>query len=165
MTPRSTIMSSSKFPLAFAARLIACAILGAVALGATAARAQIEIQPSPPSIGSDVPVTYFGPPPSAVDKFLVGPLQLLTAGKVDLNTGTVTLPLYAGQLQDGRKVWSIFTDTDDEGNAEALGLNFSSKLTYAALCGTARRAVSELAGSLTFDVVAVAFSPDPLVPP
>jgi hypothetical protein len=153
-------MSGSKSPFAFAARLLASATLAAVALGATSARAQIEPNPPPPSIGSDIPATYFGPAPSSVDKFLVGPLQLLTAGKVDLNAVTVTLPLYTGQLEDGRKVWSIFTDTDDAANAEALGLNFSSKLTYAALCGTARHAVAELDGSLTFDVGAVDFSPE-----
>jgi hypothetical protein len=44
---------------------------------------------------------------------------------------TVTLPLYKGKLRDGRLVWYILTDTDDEANAAALGLNFSSKLTYA----------------------------------
>jgi hypothetical protein len=153
-------MSSSKSPFASAARLLAGATLAAVALGATSARAQAENGPPSPSIGSDIPATYFGPAPSSVDKFLVGPLQLLTAGKVDLNAVTVTLPLYTGQLEDGRKVWSIFTDTDDEANAEALGLNFSSKLTYAALCGTARHAVAELDGSLTFDVGAVDFSPE-----
>src|SRR5260370_28977769 len=153
-------MSSSKSSFAFAARLLASATLAAVALGATSARAQIEPNPPPPSIGSDIPATYFGPAPSSVDKFLVGPLQLLTAGKVDLDAVTVTVTLYTGQLQDGRKVWSIFTDTDDEANAVALGLNFSSKLTYAALCGTARHAVTELDGSLTFDVGTVNFSPE-----
>ena len=153
-------MSSSTHP--FATRLCALAI---AALGTAAAHADTEAQPSPPSIGSDVPVTYFGPAPSKVDKYLVGPVQLLTAGTVDLNLGTVTLPLYAGQLQDGRKVWSIFTDTDDEANAAALGLNFSSKLTYAALCGTARRAVAGLGGALVFDGGAVDFSPERVVTP
>src|SRR5260370_19840931 len=153
-------MSSSKSAFAVVARVLASATLAAVGVGARAARAQIENNPPPPSIGSDIPATYVGPAPSAVDKFLIGPLQLLTAGKVDLNAVTVTLPLYAGQLGDGRKVWSILTDTDDEANAEALGLNFSSKLTYAALCGTARHAVAELDGSLTFDVGKVDFSPE-----
>jgi hypothetical protein len=47
-------------------------------------------------------------------------------------------------------VWSILTDTDDAGNAAALGLNFSAKLTFAALCGAARHAVVLLDGSLMF---------------
>lgn len=143
------------------ASLLARHLLGvAVVAAALTGRARAaEAQPSPPSVGADVPVTYFGPAPSSVDKFLVGPLQLLTAGQVDLDEGTITLPLYEGQLRDGRKVWSILTDTDDGANAEALGLNFSSKLTYAALCGLTRHAVTELDGSLTFDGGAVDFSP------
>src|SRR5258708_29624529 len=102
-------MSSSQSPFASAARLLASATLAAVALGATSARAQIEPNPPPPSIGSDIPATYFGPAPSSVDKFLVGPLQLLTAGKVDLNAVTVTLPLYAGPLDAPRQDWSSVT--------------------------------------------------------
>src|SRR5262245_7300850 len=100
---------------ALSASLAACA-----ALAAGRASAEIEIQPAPPSVGADVPVTYFGPAPSQVDKNLVGPVQLLTAGTVDLAAGTITLPLYAGQLVGGKKVWSILTDTDDAGNAQAL---------------------------------------------
>ena len=152
-------------PRGFSSGRLALAAVVVASLAASAAHAQIETQPPPPSIGADIPATYFGPAPSAVDKFLIGPVQLLTAGKVDLTEVTVTLPLYRGQLKDGRKVWSILTDTDDEPNAEALGLNFSSKLTYAALCGTARNAVSELDGSITFDRGAVDFSSERVVTP
>ena len=35
-------------------------------------------------------------------------------------------------MKDGRLVWYILTDTTDQGNAEALGLNYSPKLNYAA---------------------------------
>ena len=59
---------------------------------------------------------------------LIGPYQLLKAGKVDLNAGTITLPLYQGHVlikggTSSQKVWYILTDTDDKGNAVALGLN------------------------------------------
>lgn len=92
-----------------------------------------EINPAPPSIGADVPVTYFGTAPSTVQKELVGPLQLLLSGTVDLNNGTITLPLYEGSLGStgGTKVWYIVTDVNDKGQAEALGLNYASKLSYA----------------------------------
>ncbi|MEO5576067.1 MAG: hypothetical protein ABIR67_12960, partial [Gaiellaceae bacterium] len=32
-----------------------------------------EVAPAPPSIGADIPLTYFGPSPSQVQKELVGP--------------------------------------------------------------------------------------------
>ena len=75
-----------------------------------------------------------------VQRELIGPYQLLKAGQVDLNAGTITLPLYQGQVKvndsgggniTNKAVWYILTDTDDRGNADALGLNWSPKLTYA----------------------------------
>ena len=50
-------------------------------------------------------MTYFGPPPSEVKKELVGPVELLRAGEIDMEAGTVTLPLYRGQMTDGTAVW------------------------------------------------------------
>ena len=100
-----------------------------------------DFAPAPPSIGADIPVTYFGPAPSSVNPNLIGPVQLLTAGTVDLTASpasTVTLPLYEGRLasggpNDGAVIWYIVTDTSDEQNAAALGLNFSAKLNFADL--------------------------------
>jgi hypothetical protein len=133
----------------------------------TQSRAQLgpeqEVAPPPPSIGADVPLVYFGPTPSQVDPRLVGPVHLLKAGQVDLQNATVTLPLYKGKLRDGRLVWYILTDTDDEANAAALGLNFSSKLTYAG--PGARLATLENDATLTFDRGAVDFSPKHSVVP
>lgn len=60
-----------------------------------------EVRPAPPSIGADVPLAYFGPPPSSVDKRLVGPVQLLLAGQIDEDRGTIQLPLYTGYYKDG----------------------------------------------------------------
>jgi hypothetical protein len=78
----------------------------------------LDVAPAPPSIGASVPLTYFGPAPSMVQRELIGPYQLLKAGQVDLNAGTITLPLYQGQVKingEGatKKVWYILTDTDD----------------------------------------------------
>lgn len=90
-----------------------------------------DVRPAPPSIGADVPLAYFGPPPSSVDKRLVGPVQLLTAGVIDEDRGTITLPLYTGYYADYDEAhYYILTDTTDAGNAQALGLNFSPKLKF-----------------------------------
>ena len=124
-----------------------------------------EVAPAPASIGSDIPVTYFGPPPSGVQKELVGPVQLLRSGELDMEAGTITLPLYRGEMTDGTPVWYILTDTTDEANAEALGLNHSAKLAYANVPGGTRTA--NLANDLTlvFDQGAVDFAPERRIQP
>lgn len=119
-----------------------------------------SIAPAPPSIGADVPLTYFGPAPSTVQRELVGPYQLLRSGMIDLNAGTITLPLYQGHMTDGKKVWYILTDTDDKGNADALGLNYAPKLTYANVGKGARNATLETNGTLTFESGTVDFKPE-----
>lgn len=130
------------------------------------AQADDDVAPAPPSIGADVPLTYFGPPPSSVEPELVGPLQLLAAGALDLDEGTITLPLYEGQMrEDGTKVWFILTDTTDAANAAALGLNHSPKLEYADTCRGVRNAVQEQDATLTFDVGTVDFAPEHSVTP
>ena len=106
-------------------------LLLAVVYGIFVSPAKAQIAPPSPAVGAQVPVTYFGPLPSDVQKELIGPYKLLKAGQVDLKAETVTLPLYEGKMKDGRKVWYILTDTTDEANAAALGLNFSAKLNYA----------------------------------
>lgn len=88
------------------------------------------IAPAPAAIGADVPLTYFGPQPSQVKRELVGAYQELKSGKIDLENGTITLPLYEGAMKTGQIVWYIVTDTDDKGNADQLGLNYSPKLTF-----------------------------------
>jgi len=125
----------------------------------TSAQEIADVAPAPPSIGADVPVTYFGPPPSSVEPELIGPLLLLKAGTVDQDAGTVTLPLYQGRIHGtGETVWYILTDTTDPENAAALGLNHSAKLAYADVCRGTRRAVMEDDGSLTFEAGTVDFS-------
>ena len=61
-----------------------------------------------------------------------------------LDAGTITLPLYKGQLTSGESVWYVLTDTTDEKNAAALGLNFSSKLVYADVGRGVRKASQQL---------------------
>lgn len=120
-----------------------------------------RIDPASPSVGADVPATYFGPTPSTVDPRLVGPLQLLTAGVLDKEAGTITLPLYRGVMRgDGANVWYILTDTTDQGNAAALGLNYSAKLEYSATGLGVRSAVLERDGLLVFSRGRVNFAPE-----
>jgi hypothetical protein len=122
-------------------------------------------QPAPPSIGADIPLTYFGPAPSSLDPELVGPHQLLRSGTLDTVAGTIKLPLYQGKLKDGRAVWYVLTDTNDKGNADALGLNYSTKLTYAAVGKAIRTATLEKDATLTFKAGAVDFKPERTVVP
>jgi len=124
-----------------------------------------DVRPAPPSIGASIPLTYFGPAPSSVQRELIGPYQLLKAGTVDLDALTVTLPLYEGQMASGETVWFVLTDTTDEANAAALGLNFSSKLNYANTGRGARPARMEIDGSITFERGAVDFTPELSITP
>jgi hypothetical protein len=125
-----------------------------------------EIEPAPASIGTDIPTTYFGPPPSTVEPELIGPLQLLTAGQLDTEAGTITLPLYRGELrQTGENVWYIVTDTTDQANAAALGINHSAKLAFAESCRGVRTAEYDRDATLLFDFGSVDFSPDRIVVP
>jgi hypothetical protein len=127
--------------------------------------AQAQFPPPPPSVGADVPATYFGPVPSDVKREYIGPYQLLKSGKIDLDARTITLPLYQGKMKDGRKVWYILTDTTDAGNAAALGLNYSAKLNYAGVAHAVRHATLEKDTTLTFQSGTVDFSPKRRVVP
>src|SRR5919109_1294510 len=118
-----------------------------------------DVAPAPPSIGADIPLTYFGPAPSTVQKELVGPLQPLRSGTIDMNESTITLPLYQGHIREtGERVWYILTDTTDKGNADALGLNWSPKLAYSA--SGARVATLASNATLEFHSGTVDFSPE-----
>jgi hypothetical protein len=137
----------------------------ALATGPAIAGGDQDDAPAPASIGADVPQTYFGPQPSSVKRELVGAYQNLKSGKVDLENGTITLPLYEGSLKSGQSVWYIVTDTDDKGNADQLGLNYSPKLTFADVGHAVRRAVLDSKFRLVFDAGTVDFSPKRSVTP
>lgn len=125
-----------------------------------------DVRPSPPSIGTDIPVTYFGPPPSSVEPELIGPFQLLTAGVLDEDAGTITLPLYRGELKEtGEPIWYIVTDTTDADAAEGLGLNVAGKLAFADNSRGVRVGETRQDGTLLFHAGAVDFSPERVVVP
>ena len=112
--------------------------------------------PAPASIGTSVPLSYFGPPPSDTNRSLVGPVQLLDTGVVDVAHGTITIPLYLGHLKgSGKNVWYILTDVDDSNVAAELGLNFSTKLTFAS--HSARTGNLDANGNIVFDAGTVNF--------
>ena len=124
-----------------------------------------DVAPAPPSIGADVPLTYFGPSPSLVQKELVGPYQLLKSGTVDLDESSVTLPLYRGRMASGETVWYVVTDTSDAAAAAALGLNHSGKLTFADIGDAVRTATVDAGLQLVFEAGTVDFTPEHMVVP
>jgi hypothetical protein len=144
---------------------IAAAGAAAVASGVSLVRPGValaaggdEIAPAPPSIGADVPLTYFGPSPSQVQKELIGPLQLLRSGELDLDEGTITLPLYKGRA-GSQTQWFVLTDTTDATNAAALGLNHSAKLIYSQIGKAVRDGEIQSDLSVVFKNGMVNFAP------
>jgi hypothetical protein len=114
--------------------------------------------PAPASVGATVGLSYFGPPPSTQNPSLVGPVQLLNSGQVDAAHGTITIPLYKGQLAGTHKtIWYILTDVSDSDVAAELGLNFSTKLKFAA--NAARTGSLDANGNIVFDKGTVNFKP------
>ena len=178
MTKAGCCLSKSK------TNVFVTAILGSVllftlpALSSSSVASALDVAPAPPSIGAAVPLTYFGPAPSMVQRELIGPYQLLKAGQVDLNAGTITLPLYEGHVKVSstgggavgtaattttKKVWYILTDTDDKGAADLLGLNWSPKLSYAS--HGVRNATIARNATLLFDEGTVDFKPVHMLTP
>jgi hypothetical protein len=117
-----------------------------------------DLFPAPPSVGASVPLSYFGPSPSTTNPSLVGPVQLLNSGVVDAKHGTITIPLYKGRLAGTNKpIWYVLTDVDNPGVAAELGLNFSTKLTFASQA--ARTGNLDANGDIVFDKGTVNFAP------
>ena len=117
-----------------------------------------DLFPAPASVGTNVGLSYFGPPPSTVNESLVGPVQLLKSGQLDATKGTITLPLYLGHMKGtNKKVWYVLTDVDDSNVAAELGLNFSAKMTF--MGPASRTANFDDQGNLVFDAGTVDFSP------
>jgi hypothetical protein len=117
-----------------------------------------DLFPAPASVGASVPLSYFGPPPSTTNPSLVGPVQLLNTGQIDVANGTITIPLYKGSLKGTNKaIWYVLTDVSDQGIAAELGLNFSAKLHFAG--NAARTGNLDLNGNIVFDKGTVNFAP------
>ncbi len=64
-----------------------------------------------------------GAPPGA--RFLpANKLTITSATRVDLDSGSATLPLHKG-MYHGTPVWYVITDASDQGVARRLGVNFA----------------------------------------
>jgi len=150
-------------------RAVAIGSASLLAIGLGTSFAEDPVPPPPPSTGTDIPQTYFGPPASNSfsenNESLVGPVQLLKSGTVDQRANTTTIPLYLGHDENGKNVWFILTDTTDQDNADALGLNFSAKLAYANVGRAVRTATLQKDASLVFENGAVDFRPARVVVP
>jgi hypothetical protein len=136
--------------------------------------------PAIASIGTVADISEFPAPDSvAVDPRLSGPVHLLRSGTFDIPIetltradppadakGTVTLPLYKGEVQTPsgpRPAWYVLLDASDEAEADRLGLNFAEKLSNAG--DGARLATQRADGTFLFDAGVVDFSPDRILEP
>jgi len=126
--------------------------------GGAEAKPLHELREAPASIKPDIPLVVGQPSPSEVDPHLLGPVLFMKSAHVDLEAGTATLPLRRGKL-GGKTAWFVITDTDSKELADAMGINFSSKLGFAD--GVAvRSARLEADGSFEFEKGAVDFTPE-----
>lgn len=106
-------------------------------LNLTAAQAQVidwgntlgtpgeEERPAPEWIGADIPRIVAEPAPADVLPNGLGPRVFLKSARIDMEAGTVTLPLHKGKMASGENVWYIITDTSDRGVSELLGVNYA----------------------------------------
>ena len=97
-----------------------------------------EARPAPASIYPDEHIIVAQPSPSEVNPSFLGPVLLMKSAHIDLEKGTMTVPLRAGRLASGETVWSVLTDVTDENLANLHGVNYSAKLAYG-LIGKAAR--------------------------
>ena len=150
---KTTIARNPFRRIAVTASLLAAAMTAA----ASAAQAEVinrgiegkplhEARPAPKSIFPDEHIVVAQPSPSEVNPSFLGPVLLMKSALVDLEAGTMTLPLRRGQLASGEAVWSILTDVSDENLANLHGVNYSAKMAYGITGKVARKGVVEREG-------------------
>lgn len=121
-------------------------------------------QAAPAAIAADIPIIA-AEPAMAGDSGHRGASALLASGTVDLAAGTVTVPLHQGRMKSGETVWYVLLDTNDKGQAEALGINYAPKLTFAEVGKAVRSARIDAGATLVFDAGKVDFKPERKVIP
>jgi hypothetical protein len=84
---------------------------------------------------------------------------LLTSGRIDLKTDTITLPLHEGHLKDGRNLWYVLTDVSDARLAKKQGLVYAPGLSNASKVAGTRTADRDSQGELVFSAGSIDFSP------
>ncbi len=122
-------------------------------------------QRAPGSIAADIPLVASEPPPVGIDLGQRGPLNLLSSGSVDLAAGTVTVPLHHGRMKSGETVWYVLLDSNDKGQADALGINYAPKLTFTSVGKAVRSARLDDSYTLIFEAGRVDFKPKRKVVP
>jgi hypothetical protein len=124
-----------------------------------------EARPAPGAIFPDEHIVVAQPSPSEVNPSFLGPVLLMKSAHIDLEAGTMTLPLREGQLASGEKVWSVLTDVSDENLALLHGVNYSPKMAYGITGNGARNGRLETDGTFTFEAGKVDFTPEHAVVP
>lgn len=124
-----------------------------------------EARPAPASIFPDEHIIVAQPSPSEVNPSFLGPVVLLKSAHIDLEKGTMTVPLREGQMASGEKVWSVITDVSDENLALLHGVNYSPKMAYGITGNGARNGRLEKDGTFTFENGKVDFAPEHGVTP
>lgn len=124
-----------------------------------------EARPAPAGIFPDEHIIVAQPSPSEVNPSFLGPVLLMKSAHVDLEKGTMTVPLRKGRLASGELVWSVLTDVTDENLANLHGINYSAKLAYGLIGNATRQARIEKDGTIVFANGKVDFSPKHAVTP
>jgi hypothetical protein len=148
---------------------IAAALVTSVA-GASAARAEVivrgiegkplhEARPAPTFLQPDHKIVVAQPSPSEINPSFLGPVLLMKQAQVDLEKGTMKVPLYRGKLPSGETIWFILTDTTDQNLSDLHGLVYSPKLAYGFTGRNQRTAEIQRDGSWVFNRGKVDFSP------
>ena len=124
-----------------------------------------EARPAPGAIFPDEHIVVAQPSPSEVNSSFLGPVLLMKSAHIDLEAGTMTVPLRRGQMASGETVWSVLTDVSDENLAHLHGVVYSAKMAYGVTGNGARTARIEKDGTFTFEAGRVDFSPEHSVTP
>lgn len=119
-----------------------------------------EARPAPASIFPDEHIIVAQPSPSEVNPSFLGPVLLMKSAHIDLEKGTMTIPLRKGMMASGESVWSVLTDVSDENLANLHGVNYSAKMAYGLIGKNTRSASIDKDGLFIFDAGKVDFSPE-----
>ena len=124
-----------------------------------------EARPAPTFLQPDHKIVVAQPSPSEINPSFLGPVLLMRSAHIDLEKGTMKVPLYRGKLQSGETVWFALTDSTDENLSNLHGLVYSPKLAYGFTGRNQRTAQIQKDGSWVFNKGKVDFAPKMAVTP
>jgi hypothetical protein len=146
--------------LALPAMLLSAPVTAEVINRGTEGKPLHEARPAPAAIFPDEHIIVAQPSPSEVNPAFLGPVLLMKSAHIDLEKGTMTLPLRKGKMASGETVWSVLTDVSDENLANLHGINYSAKMAYGLIGKSTRSAMIDKDGLFIFDAGKVDFSPE-----